>query len=164
MTHPLDSARHSAHRTIGDVAIVALLCTAALSPAACSSRAERPVTTAGAAPAGAGARDSDGLLGAAAGDWPGWQKDLRGSRYNAAETVITPATVAGLKLKWSFVFPDGDYGQPASQPAVVGHTLYMGFGDGRVYALDARTGLQLDLAEVAVLAGMLIAMARDAQS
>jgi len=31
-------------------------------------------------------------------------------------------------------------------------------------ALDARTGLQLDLAEVAVLAGMLIAMARDAQS
>jgi outer membrane protein assembly factor BamB len=48
--------------------------------------------------------------------------------------------VAGLKLKWSFVFPEVKDGAPASQPAVVGHTLYVGWGDGRIYALDARTG------------------------
>jgi hypothetical protein len=34
MTHPHDRARRSAPRTIGDVAIVALLYVAALSPAA----------------------------------------------------------------------------------------------------------------------------------
>jgi hypothetical protein len=27
-----------------------------------------------------------------------------------------------------------------AQPAVVGHALYVGWGDGRIYALDARTG------------------------
>src|SRR3954465_3063758 len=131
LTHPRDRAQRSALRTIGSVAIVALLHVAALSPAACSSRAERPVTTAAAASAGAGARGSDGPPGATAGDWPGWQKDLRGTRYNAAETEITPSTVAGLKLRWSFVFPEEKDSAPASQPAVVGHTLYVGSGDGR---------------------------------
>ena len=138
MTHPHDRARRSAPPTVGDVAIAALLYAAALSPAACSSRAEPPVTTA-ANPPGAAARGSEGPSGAT-GDWPGWQKDLRGTRYNAAETAITPATVAGLKLKWSFVFPDVEDRAHGSQPAVVGNTLYVGWGDGRIYALDARTG------------------------
>src|SRR3954468_3685714 len=106
---------------MGSVAIVALLHAAALSPAACTPRAEHPVTTAATAPAGAGVRGSDGPPGATAGDWPGWQKDLHGTRYNAAETAITPSTVTGLKLKWSFVFPEVKDGAPASQPAVVGH-------------------------------------------
>ncbi len=151
MTHPHDRARSSAPRTIGSVAIVALFQVAALSPAGCSSRAERPVTTATTAPAEA--QGTDGPPGATAGDWPGWQKDLRGTRYNAAETVITPSTVAGLKLKWSFVFPEVEYGAPASQPAVVGHTLYMGSADGRIYALDARTGETLWVSDRAVTAG-----------
>src|SRR3954462_1288725 len=146
MTHPHDRARRPAPRTIGDIAMVALLHVAALSPAGCSSRAERPVTTAATAPGG-------GPAGATAGDWPGWQKDLRGTRYNAAETEITPSTVAGLKLKWSFVFPEVEYGVPASQPAVVGHTLYMGWGDGRIYALDARTGETRWVSDPAVTAG-----------
>jgi polyvinyl alcohol dehydrogenase (cytochrome) len=151
MTHPHDRARNSAPRTIGSVAIVALLYVAALSPAACTSRAEHPVTAT--APAGAGARGTDGPPGATAGDWPGWQKDLRGTRYNSAETEITPSTVAGLKLKWSFVFPEVKDGVPASQPAVVGHTLYVGWGDGRIYALDARTGETLWVSDRAASAG-----------
>jgi len=155
MTHPYDRARSSAPRTISSVAIVALLYLAALSPAACSSRAERPVTTAATAPAGAGARGSDGPPGATAGDWPGWQKDLHGTRHNAAETVITPSTVAGLKLKWSFVFPDRGNRAHGSQPAVVGHTLYVGWGDGRIYALDARTGETLWVSEAAANAGVI---------
>jgi polyvinyl alcohol dehydrogenase (cytochrome) len=138
MIHLYDRARRSDPRAISSVVIVALLHVAALSPAACTPRAERPVTT-----AGAGARGSDGLPGATAGDWPGWQRDLRGTRYNAAETVITPSTVAGLKLKWSFVFPEVGDRAHGSQPAVVGHTLYVGWGDGKVYALDARTGEML---------------------
>ncbi len=140
MPHLHDRARSSTPRTNGSVALVALLHVAALSPAACRSRAERPVMTAATAPARAEVRGSDGPPGATAGDWPGWQKDLRGTRYNPAETVITPSTVAGLKLKWSFVLPDVENGAHGSQPAVVGHTLYVGWGDGRIYALDARTG------------------------
>ena len=142
-----DRARSSAPWTIG--AIAALLCIAALSPAACSSRAERPVTTAATAPAAAGARGSDGPLGATAGDWPGWQHDLSGTRYNAAETEITPSTAAGLKLKWSFVFPEVGNHAHGSQPAVVGHTLYVGWGDGKIYALDARTGETLWVSDAA---------------
>ena len=153
MTHPHDCARRSAPRTLGDAAIGALLCVVALSPAACTSRAERPITTAATAPAGAGARGSEGPPGATAGDWPGWQKDLRGTRYNAAETVITPATVAGLKLKWSFVFPDVGDRAHGNQPAVVGDTLYVGWGDGRIYALDARTGETRWVSEAAASAG-----------
>jgi polyvinyl alcohol dehydrogenase (cytochrome) len=149
MTHSHAGARRSAPRTLGDVAIVALLHVAALSPAACSSRAERPVTTAATAPAGAAARGSDRPPGATTGDWPGWQGDLRGTRYNAAENVITPSTVAGLKLKWSFVFPDVEDRAHGSQPAVVGHTLYVGWGDGKIYALDARTGQTLWVSDAA---------------
>jgi len=140
MTHPHDRVRSSTPRTIGSIALVVLLHLAALSPAACSSRAERPVMTAATAPTGAGARSSDEPPGATAGDWPGWQKDIHGTRYNPAETEITPSTVAGLKLTWSFVFPDVGDRAHGSQPAVVGHTLYVGWGDGKIYALDARTG------------------------
>jgi len=68
MTHSHDRARHSALWTIGGVAIVALRYVAALSPAACSSRAERPVLTAATAPAGVGSRGSDGSPGTTAGD------------------------------------------------------------------------------------------------
>jgi polyvinyl alcohol dehydrogenase (cytochrome) len=153
MTHSHDRARRSAPQTLGDVALVALLCVAALSPAACSSRAERPVAIAATAPAGAGARGSEGPPGATGGDWPGWQNDLRGTRYNAAETAITPATVAGLKLKWSFVFPDGGDEGHGSQPAVVGNTLYVGWEDSKIYALDARTGETLWVSEGAGGAG-----------
>jgi len=159
MTHPHDRARRSASRILGDVIIIALH-VAALSPAACSSRAERPVTTAATVPAGAGAHGSEGPPGASAGDWPGWQKDLRGTRYNAAETVITPSTVAGLKLKWSFVFPDaGDDGH-GSQPAVVGNTLYVGWEDSKIYALDARTGETMWVSEGATSDGASIATGR----
>ena len=122
-----DNGRRMATRMAGRVATVAGLCLATLGQAAC-------VTPAGSAVAGAavGAPDRP------AGDWPAWQKDVRGTRYNPAEAVITPSTVGGLTLKWSFVFRDGDsYG---SQPAVVGETLYVGSPDANVYALDARTG------------------------
>lgn len=73
------------------------------------------------------------------GDWPSWQKDLRGTRFNPAERGITPANVGGLKLKWAFGFP-ARAGAPHSQPAVVGRTIYFGGPDGRFRARDARTG------------------------
>lgn len=77
------------------------------------------------------------------GDWPSFQKDLAGSRYNGAERSITPHTVGGLRLKWSFAFPYVSGAVPQGQPAVVGGSVYVGGPDGRLYALDARGGRTL---------------------
>lgn len=73
------------------------------------------------------------------GDWPTWQKDPVGSRFNGAEHRITPANVGGLKLKWAFAYPYNGV-RPRSQPAVVDGVVYFGGPDGRFYARDARTG------------------------
>ncbi|MGH3620765.1 MAG: PQQ-binding-like beta-propeller repeat protein [Sciscionella sp.] len=73
------------------------------------------------------------------GDWSTWQKDLLGSRHNAAEWRITEHNVGALKEKWAFAYPKTPV--PAkSQPAVVGRHIYFGSPDGKFYSLDARTG------------------------
>ncbi|MFC4053543.1 PQQ-binding-like beta-propeller repeat protein [Actinomadura syzygii] len=74
-----------------------------------------------------------------AADWPSWQKDTNGTRYNPAERAITPENVGNLKLKWAFGFPK-QAGAPHSQPAVVGDTIYFGGPDGIYRAADAKTG------------------------
>ncbi|ALG15381.1 PQQ-binding-like beta-propeller repeat protein [Kibdelosporangium phytohabitans] len=73
------------------------------------------------------------------GDWPSWQGDSSGSRFNAAERAITPRTVGKLRLKWAFAYPKNGF--PAkSQPAVVDGGVYFGSPDGKFHALDARSG------------------------
>ena len=74
------------------------------------------------------------------GDWATWQKDLVGSRYNAAEHRINAGNVGKLKLKWAFAYPKTDNTLVRSEPAVVGDTIYFGGSDGKFYARDARTG------------------------
>jgi polyvinyl alcohol dehydrogenase (cytochrome) len=94
------------------------------------------------------------------GAWPGWQKDLAGSRFNPAESQITPQTVAGLKLKWAFAFPNGD-GSNGSQPAVVGDTVYVGGRDAKLYALNADTGTTKWTFDVTPIAGPVSANSPD---
>ncbi|WP_378740841.1 PQQ-binding-like beta-propeller repeat protein [Nocardia brasiliensis] len=72
------------------------------------------------------------------GDWPMWQFDPTGSRFNSNETTLTPDTVSNLQLKWAFAFPDTI--AASSQPAVVDGTVYVGGRNGTFYALDAETG------------------------
>jgi polyvinyl alcohol dehydrogenase (cytochrome) len=91
-----------------------------------------PLVAVSAIPANAGS-------GGRRGDWPTWQGDTYGTRHNAAERQLTPATVGRLKLKWAFAYPEGP-SPVKSQPAVVGGTIYFGGPDGLFYALDARTG------------------------
>ena len=69
--------------------------------------------------------------------WNGWGIDIMNSRYQK-HTPITAQNISGLKLKWAFGVPDAStaYGQPT----IVGGRLFIGSGDGKVYALDARTG------------------------
>ena len=76
----------------------------------------------------------------ASGDWSTWQKDPAGTRFNAAEHDITPATVKNLKLKWAYAYNPVQYARVGSQPAVVDGTLYVGAPDAKFVALDAKTG------------------------
>ncbi len=51
---------------------------------------------------------------------------------------LNRANVAGLKLKWALAFPNVINAQ--SQPTVGGGAIFVGSGDGTVYALDRETG------------------------
>ncbi|MCI0740318.1 MAG: hypothetical protein L0Y72_14835, partial [Gemmataceae bacterium] len=35
-------------------------------------------------------------------DWPMFNHDPSGSRYNQAEHILSPATIGDLEIKWSF--------------------------------------------------------------
>jgi polyvinyl alcohol dehydrogenase (cytochrome) len=73
------------------------------------------------------------------GDWPTWQGDKSGSRFNADEHRLTPGNVGELKLKWAFAYPKTGV-VAKSQPAVVGGDVYFGGPDMKFYALDAKSG------------------------
>ena len=70
-------------------------------------------------------------------NWNGWGVDIVNSRYQT-HTSIGPENISKLKLKWAFGVPDAStaYGQPT----IVAGRLFIGSGDGRVYALDAKSG------------------------
>ena len=75
--------------------------------------------------------------GAQPGDWPLTGCDLRGTRSNVHGTMIGPANVGRLKVKWTFEGA-GNFNQ--ATPVVVGDTLYFTAWDGYVYALEAGSG------------------------
>ncbi|MCS7479630.1 PQQ-binding-like beta-propeller repeat protein [Umezawaea endophytica] len=77
--------------------------------------------------------------GRGSGDWATWQKDLSGTRHNAAEWRINQRNVGNLELKWAFAYPKTEL-FVRSQPAIVGGVAYFGGPDGKFYARDARTG------------------------
>lgn len=93
------------------------------------------------------------LSGAITSDWPTWQKDNNGSRYNGLETQITPQTVGNLKLKWAYTYPAMPGAREGSQPAVVGDTMYVGSPDAKFLALDSKTGATKWTFDLAPIAG-----------
>jgi polyvinyl alcohol dehydrogenase (cytochrome) len=71
--------------------------------------------------------------------WNGWGVDINNSRFQpAAMAGLTPKQVPRLQLKWAFGFPDASSAN--AQPAIVGGLLFVGGGDRKVYALDAKSG------------------------
>src|SRR5262245_9878293 len=64
-------------------------------------------------------------------DWPMFNHDATGTRYNHAETRLRPDNVAGLQVKWSFPTP----GAVAGTPAVVNDIVYAADSTGTVYSL-----------------------------
>lgn len=73
-------------------------------------------------------------------DWPMWQLNTEGTRYNDKERRIRPSNVGDLELKWAYTFGNVPYARVGSQPAVADGTLYVGGPDGVFAAMDAKTG------------------------
>src|ERR1700733_1358833 len=68
--------------------------------------------------------------------WNGWGKDLSNTRYQP-EPAIRAIDVPKLALKWAFGFQGGaEFGQPT----MVDDRLFVASSNGRIYALDAKTG------------------------
>jgi polyvinyl alcohol dehydrogenase (cytochrome) len=69
----------------------------------------------------------------------GWGLDRTNSHaIPTAQAGLTAGNVARLKLKWAFAFPQTL--DARSQPAIAGGAIYVGGGDGTLYALDRATG------------------------
>src|SRR5262245_26303798 len=64
-------------------------------------------------------------------DWPMYNHDPQGTRYNSAETALSPATAGDLEVLWRFATP----GAIAGTPAVVDDTVYAADSTGTVYAV-----------------------------
>jgi outer membrane protein assembly factor BamB len=81
----------------------------------------------------------------AAYDWPQFDGDARHSGNNTQETLITAANAAGLQQRFRVTLPaiaDGApvVGQSIATIAGVADVLFVTTTDGRLIALDARTG------------------------
>ena len=71
--------------------------------------------------------------------WNGWGVDINNRRFQpAAMAGLTPEQVPRLQLKWAFGFPGALAAN--AQPTIVGGLLFVGGGDRKVYALDAKSG------------------------
>jgi polyvinyl alcohol dehydrogenase (cytochrome) len=64
-------------------------------------------------------------------DWPMYNHDPAGTRDNSAEHTLSPATVGGLEVKWTFP----TVGAVAGTPAVVNDVVYAADSEGWVYAV-----------------------------
>ncbi|WP_299081404.1 PQQ-binding-like beta-propeller repeat protein [uncultured Paraglaciecola sp.] len=70
--------------------------------------------------------------------WNGWGGKAGNNRHQANAPGLTTKSVANLKLKWAFAFPDTT--RVRAQPIVTEDMVYVGSQSGTVYALDTETG------------------------
>jgi polyvinyl alcohol dehydrogenase (cytochrome) len=68
--------------------------------------------------------------------WNGWGPNLENTRYQPAPGLAA-GDVPKLKLKWAFAYPGGE---TVGQPVIVGDRLFVSAVNGRIFALDAKTG------------------------
>jgi polyvinyl alcohol dehydrogenase (cytochrome) len=64
-------------------------------------------------------------------DWPMYNHDIRGTRWDSAETRLSPDNVGGLKVQWTFATK----AVVAGTPAVVEDRIYAADASGTAYAL-----------------------------
>ena len=75
------------------------------------------------------------------GSWLTYSGDYSGHRFSGL-SQLTPANVAGLRLKWMYQVEDGQMHFETS-PIVVGDVMYISEPPSNVTALDAHTGRPL---------------------
>jgi polyvinyl alcohol dehydrogenase (cytochrome) len=71
-----------------------------------------------------------------ANDWPMYNHDVAGTRFNPAETNLTPDTVGNLHQIWFFPTAGDVY----ATPSVVDNVVYAGDVEGTFYALRSTKG------------------------
>ena len=71
----------------------------------------------------------------AGASWNGWSPDKENTRV-AVGSTIKAADVPKMKVKWSFAYQGGRYGQPT----VVGNRVFVTSSSGMAYALDRDSG------------------------
>jgi outer membrane protein assembly factor BamB len=70
--------------------------------------------------------------------WAQFRKRASHDGHNFGENVLSPTTVGGLSLLWKYATHN-----TVDSPAVSNGVVYIGTGDGKVYALNASTGALL---------------------
>ncbi len=71
--------------------------------------------------------------------WNGWGNGIANTRYQPlSRGGLTAADLPRLRLKWAFGF--ANVASVRTEPAVVGGRIFVASENGRVHALDARTG------------------------
>src|SRR5436309_4210634 len=78
-------------------------------------------------------------LAGARDDWLQHGCGAAETRHNAGESLLGPVSVSRLALRWDFEAGSGITGTPA----VAGERVVVGSWDGRVYALERRSGKRL---------------------
>jgi polyvinyl alcohol dehydrogenase (cytochrome) len=71
-----------------------------------------------------------------AATWPSAGQNNQNTRANAAETIITPANVSNLSVKWVFTTA----GDVSATPAVDDNFVYFPDWGGKLHCLDRNTG------------------------
>jgi outer membrane protein assembly factor BamB len=72
-------------------------------------------------------------------NWSQFRYSVKHKGSNPYENVLNPGNVAGIDQDWGYTTGNSVY----SSPAVVNGVVYIGSGDGNVYALNAATGAKL---------------------
>jgi len=67
--------------------------------------------------------------------WNGWSPDVQNTRV-ASNSTITAKTLPNLKVKWTFAYQGGRYGEPTP----FGNRVFTTSSSGVAYALDKATG------------------------
>ena len=71
--------------------------------------------------------------------WNGWGADVANTRFQPGPSAGLDAdSVPKLRLRWAFGLRDSD--SVRGQPAVAGGRVFLGARNGRVYALEAKSG------------------------
>jgi polyvinyl alcohol dehydrogenase (cytochrome) len=104
--------------------------------AACAGGSHTPVPYAAPVAAPAASPTAFPTEAGAVDDWTMFAHDSARTGFEAQNTGITPATVGGLTLRWSYA-----YGEPVlSSPLVAGGLVYLAGSSGPVRALAATDG------------------------